>query len=154
VRAIRYAIERKRRKRRCSERGQIPQRRGAIGDGIALIDEQGLIIEWNGQKRKSPAFRRPMRWPVLVGYSVSDHGGGKKNTEVHQALKEGVLQVLKTGAVLTGKNIGRQRSSVPMEPSGGQVFLFPVKTRRHHRGSVTGILRAPAGRGRGPPPFE
>jgi len=132
VRAVRYAIERKQSEE--ALHGSEDKFRSVVeqsGDGIALIDEQGLVIEWNRAEAEitgipmADALGRYM-WDIQFQIMVEE----RKTPEARNTVKDGVLQVLKTGKVPERNKYWETQ----IQRSDGtrrvvQMFLFPVKTK-------------------------
>ncbi len=99
-------------------------------DGIALIDEQGIIIEWNkGQERitgfsRAEVLGRPM-WDVQFQATREE----QKKPETYERFKTFIVQLLRSGQA---SQLGQfQEWAIPQRDGTRrtiQTFIFPVKT--------------------------
>ena len=99
-------------------------------DGIALIDEQGIIVEWNkGQERitgfsQAEALGKPM-WDVQFQATPEE----QKKPETYEQLKAFIVQLLRSGQA---SQLGQFQEWVIPQRNGTrrtiQTFVFPVKT--------------------------
>ncbi len=99
-------------------------------DGIVLVDEQGMVVEWNrGQERisglkREEALGRPFA-DIQFGLAVEE----RQTPEAHREIKARLLDFLETGeAPWLGQLIEREIQRVDGTHRIVQTLTFPIKT--------------------------
>ena len=101
-------------------------------DGVILLDEQGVIIEWNQAQEqltglpRAQALGKPF-WEIQLQFAEM----GQENPEQHEHLKQVILDAIASG---TSPYFGRAMQGLVRQKDGRQKIIqktfFPIKTGR------------------------